>query len=259
MTRSWRRPFPWRSLFGWVLPLLLLGIWEILSRQGEAFAYAFVPSKEILRTLFELLANGQLLNNLAATMQTSLSGLVLGGSLGIMTGALMGSYPAIDKLVGPLYHSLRQVPLLGLIPLIGLWFGSGAFSKVLIVSLAAFYPLVLHTFEGIRQVDPRHLEVARVLRLPKWQAFTKLLWPSALPSILSGVAQALAFTWVSTIGVELLFIAGPGLGGLMQTAQAAARMDVVVVCVTSIALTGLAMNTLLSRLSSRWLSWRSVR
>ena len=247
------------ALQGAVLPLLLLLLWETASRQGTAYAYAFVPLAEIWRGLVELLSSGELLANLFATLRTMVTGLMIGSLLGLTVGALMGISRIIDLLIEPLYHTVRQIPLLGLIPLIGLWFGNGEFSKLLIVCLAAFYPMVLNTYEGIRNVDRKYLEVAQILKFTPWQLVTRVLLPGALPSVWTGLMHALAFAWISTVGSELLFVAGPGLGGLMQTAQAASRMDIVILCVASIGITGLLINAGFSRLGRHLLRWRATK
>jgi len=241
------------------LPIAVALIWEIMSRQGDAYAYTFVSLSQIAIGFSELVTSGELLVNLAATLQTTVIGLLIGGIAGLLVGGLMAVSPTADKLIGPLYHTLRQVPLLGLIPLIALWFGNGLSSKILIVSLAAFYPVVLNTYEGMRGVEKKLIEVSSVLKLNRLQLFLKVLLPAAMPSILTGVSQALAFAWISTVGTELLFSTGPGLGGLMQIAQEASRMDIVIIGVASIGLTGLLMNAGLSRLSQHLLRWRSVR
>jgi len=245
-----------QGLQGLWLPLLVLALWEFTSRQSAAYAYAFVPLLDIWHSLLGLLVSGELLTNLLATMRTAMVGLVIGGSLGLLVGGLMGVSRTVDKLIGPLYHAVRQVPLLGWIPLIGLWFGNGLLSKVLIVSLAAFYPMVLNTYEGVRNVEKRFIEVAQVLKFSRWQLFTRVQLPGALPSVITGVMHALAFSWISTVGSELLFGSGPGLGGLMQTAQAASKMDVVLVAVASIGVIGLIINVGFTRISRHLLRWR---
>jgi sulfonate transport system permease protein len=246
-------------LQGLLFPLLVIAIWEYLSHRSAAYAYAFVPIEEIWQSLLRLGTSGELFVNMTATLRTAATGLVIGSSVGVLVGVLMGVSRIVDTLVGPLYHAIRQVPLIGWIPLIGLWFGNGLFSKTLIVCLASFYPMVLNTYEGIRNVDKCHREVGRIFRLGHWQTFRHVLMPAALPFIVTGLMQALAFSWISTVGSELLFSAGPGLGGLMQTAQAASRMDVVVLCVACIGVMGFAMNHGLSHLSRRMLRWRNVR
>jgi len=246
-------------LQGAVLPLLLLVLWEFTSRHGTAYAYAFVPLEQLGRGLLELLQTGELLINLSATLRTMLVGLGIGSVLGLAVGGLMGVSRTVDLVIGPLYHTIRQVPLLGLIPLIGLWFGNGDFSKILIVTMAAFYPMVLNTHEGVRNVEKRYIEVATVLKFSRWQLFRRVLFPGALPSIWTGMMHALAFAWISTVGSELLFAAGPGLGGMMQNAQSISRMDIVVIGVASIGVTGLLLNAGFSRLRKHSLRWRAAR
>ncbi|URS59116.1 ABC transporter permease [Pseudomonas sp. Y39-6] len=246
-------------LRGFVLPALLIALWEYPSRQGASQAYAFVPLATISSGLRELLANGDLQISVLASLQRTCTGLAIGASLGVVVGALTALSRVADRLLGPLFHIMRQVPILGLIPLIALWFGSGEFAKVLIVSLAAFYPMTLNTHEGFNHVEKRYREVGRVFEFGRIQQFTQVLLPSALPSIATGLLHALAFAWVSSIGSELFLSTGTGLGNLMMNAEAGSRMEVVVIGVLCIGLLGYAMNQLFTRLSQHLLRWRDLR
>src|SRR5690606_32289773 len=107
----------------------------------------FVPLQTIGAALVELIDNGELLLSIGASLQRTCIGLLLGVLAGITLGAAMALSTVTNRLFSPLYHILRQVPILGLIPLIALWFGSGEGSKVLLIGLAAFYPMTLSTFE----------------------------------------------------------------------------------------------------------------
>lgn len=236
------------ALAGWILPLLFVGAWDLLSRHSVVNAYVFVPVSHIVSSLQELIASGDLWVNLRASLARTCLGLVIGIVAGITTGSLMATFRLFERLVGPLYNALRQVPILGLVPLIGLWFGSGEFSKVLMVVLAAFYPTVLNTYEGLRHVEKRYLEVGQMLTLTRRQTFIRILLPSALPSIFTGMSHALAFAWLSAMGAELLFNVGPGLGAVLSIAGNAGRMDTTIVCVVLIALLGYAMNSVFARL-----------
>lgn len=244
---------------GLVLPLLLLVAWESVSRQGGGHAYAFVPLADIWRGLLEVLSSGELQGSLLATLRTMLTGLLIGGSAGLAIGGLMAVSGVINIIVGPIYHALRQVPMLGLVPLFGLWFGTGDTAKYIIVSLAAFYPMVLNTYEGIRQVERKLIEVGTVYRLSQWQMTRRVLLPGALPSIWTGLMHALAFAWISTVGSELLFVSGAGLGTLMQNAQADSRLDIVIIGVASIGVTGLLLNQLFTRVRYHSLKGRIAR
>lgn len=241
---------------GWVLPLLLLAAWDWASSRGASGAYAVVPLAQIGAGLLEIIGNGELLTNLLASLLRTSQGLMFGVAAGTALGATMALSAWGERLIAPLFHSLRQVPMLAWIPLIALWFGNGESSKVLIIALAASYPMALNTFEGLRQVDARHLEVAQALVLTRRQRFVLVLLPSAMPSVCTGVLQAIAFAWVTAVGSELFLSAGPGLGNLMMNAEAGARMEIILLCVISIAALGYGMSLLFTRLSRYLLRWR---
>ncbi|TBU99377.1 ABC transporter permease [Stutzerimonas kirkiae] len=246
-------------LRGLLLPLLLVAAWEYLSRQSASHAYAFVPLSRIGTALGELLASGELWLSVSASLQRTCLGLLYGVLAGFVVGLAMARSRIAERLLAPLYHTLRQVPILGLIPLIALWFGSGEFSKVLLVSLAAFYPMVLNTFEGFSHVERRYLEVGHVHALTPLQRLVHVELPSALPSLSNGVLHALAFAWVSSVGCELFLATGMGLGNLMMNAETGSRMEIVVIAVLCVGLLGYAMNQLFSRLSRHLLRWRNLR
>lgn len=243
---------------GALLPLALLGAWQWASGQGAAAAYIFVSLGDLAHSLRDLVLTGELWEHLRASLGRTLAGLLLlGGSAGIVTGALMAQSPLADRLIGPLFHSIRQVPLLGLIPLLGLWVGNGDGAKLLVIAIAAFYPTVLNTYAGMRQVEGRLREVGQVLTLTRWQTLRQILLPGAMPAIVTGVTHALAFAWLACLGGELLFAAGPGMGSLLLNGEVSGRMDVVLLAVLVIALLAQAMNVAFARLARLLVKGRS--
>jgi len=245
-----------RILLGLIVPVLILLWWQAQSEQGGARALAFVPLQEIGATLASQLASGFLLNDALATLSRAVTGLLLGGLAGTALGVAMAMSRPLDRVVGPLYHAVRQVPLLGWLPLIGLWVGNGDEAKLLIVSLAAFYPTVLNSYEGVRAVERRYVEVADMFGFTAAQRFAHVLLPAALPLILTGVTQALAFAWIATIGTEILFGAHAGLGATMGVAQAQQRMDIILVAILAAASLGFTLNHLFARLRRHFLRWQ---
>lgn len=239
LVKSTFAPSGWRGL---VLPVVLLLVWQWASQQSEVTAFIFAPLPRIWETFLQLAASGELWANLKVSLLRTCTGLSLGIAIGTLVGTLMAVSRLADRLIGPLYHALRQVPILGLVPLIGLWFGGGDPSKLLVVTLAAFYPTLLNTYEGLRQADKRFLEVGSLLKFGRIRTFTQVLLPSALPSIVTGISQALAFSWLASMGAELLFTLGPGIGAMLLNGQTAGSMEIVIVCVMTIALIGYAMN-----------------
>lgn len=243
----------------WIVPLVLLAAWQWMSSRGGAHAYVFVPLQTLWATLASLIASGELPQHLLASLTVVLKGLAIGGLTGVAIGALMAGSRSAEALISPLFNAWRPVPTLGFIPLIALWFGNGDVAKLVLVSLAAAEPMILNTFQGLRSTEKRLIESAEVLTFSRWQLFVHVQLPSALPSMLTGVQHALGFAWIAGIGAELLFTIGPGLGGIMERAQMAARMDIVIVCVFCIGLVGLLINTLFRRIGSWLLRWRDVR
>ena len=247
------------DLRGLVLPVLALLAWDYAAHRDTVHAYVFVPLEQVGLSLWNSLLSGELLTSWVASLGRTGLGFLIGAFLGIATGAVMATSKLADAVLNPVYQTIRQVPLLGYIPLISLWFGNGEGSKIFIVALAAFYPTVLNTYEGLKGAEPKHLNVGRIFLASRWQTFRYISLPGALPGVFTGLMQAVAFAWLSSIGSELFFNPGPGLGNLMLNGQAAFRMDIVLLAVLLIGVTGYLTNGLLALIAKRSLRWRNVR
>ncbi|MGQ7935130.1 ABC transporter permease [Paraburkholderia sp. D1E] len=245
-----------RRARGFVLPLALLGLWQFAAYRDAVHQYAFVPIEQVASAAIELLRSGELFVDLGASLRRTTFGLGTGVIAGVAVGALTALSRSAEKLVHPLFQALRHVPLLGLIPLISLWCGTGEFAKVFIVFLAAFYPMVTSSFDGLRRIDRRYFELAQSYELTRAGWLRDVLIPGALPDVFAGILQAVPFAWITATSSELLFNAGAGVGNLMQTAQAGARVDVLLVCVIGVTVLAVAMGMLCERVAQRLLRWR---
>lgn len=243
-----------RVLLGLLVPALLLAWWALWSR--SASSTAFVPLSEVAGTFLLELRDGQLLGDSLATVSRALTGFTFGASAGVLFGVAMAMSRPIEAAIGPLFNALRQVPLLGWLPLIGLWLGNGDEAKLLMISLAAFYPSVLNAFAGVSGVEARYREVADVFGFDAGQRFVRVLLPAASPMILTGLSQSLAFAWIGTIGSELLLGTGSGLGATLATGQAQQRMDIVLVAIAATGALGFALNAALLRARRHILRWQ---
>ncbi len=246
-------------LLGCIVPLVLLLLWESQARRGGTHAYAFAPLGQIARSFVVMATDGSLLRQAVASLQRALSALVIGGGIGILVGTALGIWRPFERAATPLINTMRQVPILGWLPLIALWFGNGDGAKLLLVSLAAFYPTVLNTQKGLSGADRNLLEVGALYGFSRWQSLRRIAWPSALPLMFTGISQALAFAWIATIGVELLFSASAGLGTEMMAAQVAARTDIVIICIFCVGAMGFTMNQGFAALRRRALRWQPTR
>ncbi|MFU8926568.1 ABC transporter permease [Acinetobacter puyangensis] len=245
-----------RSLKGWLIPIILLLLWQYSSGKSASHAYAFVPLQQVWEAFISLLNNGELGYNTWGSLKKALLGLVLGSLAGISLGALLAYSKLLNAFISPLFNAIRQVPLLGLTPLIALWFGNGESAKIFIIALASFYPLVINTYQGLSQHESKYQELAAIYQFSTWREFRQIRLPQALPYILTGLNLAVPFTWITTTASELLFNAGAGLGNLMMKAEVNAEMDILLVCAITVTVLGVLMTTFIRLLSRALLKWR---
>ncbi|HZU64006.1 MAG TPA: ABC transporter permease subunit [Novosphingobium sp.] len=250
--------WPVRLAVGLVAPALLALWWQWQASLGGAHAAAFASLASLGGALGELIAQGTLLADTAATLLRALAGLALGASLGLGLGVALGVLPLLDRLLSPLLNALRQVPMVGWLPLVGLWLGTGDAAALVVIGLSAFFPAMLNAHAGIAQVEPRYLEVARVLGFSPVQRLRLVLLPAALPLLLTGLTQAAAFTWIAAIGTEILQGTGGGLGVTMQLAETQQRLDIILVAIALTAFLGFALNQAVVLLRRHLLRWQAA-
>lgn len=242
-----------RIAIGLVGPTLLILWWQ---SQTSAHIVTFAPPAAVGSALVELLRSGDLPRDAASTLARAFASLAIGAPLGVAFGIAMGIWKPVDRLFGPLLHALRQVPMIGWLPLMGLWFGMSEGTEMIVVSMSAFFPSMLNSHAGVVQVERRYLEVGDILRFTTLQRIRLILLPAAMPLVLTGITQALAFAWIATIGTELLTGAGSGLGVAMQLAQVQQRLDVMLVVITVTAALGFIINQLFRLVRQSVLRWQ---
>ena len=149
---------------------------------------------------------------------------------------------------------IRAIPFLAVVPLVIVWFGVGEGQKVFLVSLGVAFPIYINTTLGIRQIDPKLLELGRVQGLSTWQMIRRIILPGALPSILTGVRYSLATAWLALVVAETVG-AQSGLGFLAMDAREFLRTDVIVLTIVLYALIGVAADSIARLLERSLLAW----
>ena len=251
--RSLRIP---RALRGWVLPIGLIILWWAAVRFGWSTSPLLVPVSKVWATAVEQVRSGALFVALSASLWRDVAGFALGASAGLLFGTALGLSRLFEQLVGPTFHTIKQISLFAWIPLISVWFGLGDTAKVVFLSLAAFFPVVLNTFEGIRAVPADLLEVANVLKYSRRQVLLRVVLPSASPSIFAGIHLALIYAWLATLGAEYMLVSGKGIGNTLIDGRENFWMDLVIFGVIVVGLVGFTLNWIASRIESRLLAWR---
>ena len=254
-TRARRR----RRVPSWAVrslsPLALLVLWQVGSQTGVITERVLPAPRLILAAAGETYGDGSLLAALQVSTARVAIGFALGGSIGLVLGVLVGGSRILDHVVDPPLQMIRTIPFLGLIPLFIAWFGIGETPKIALVALGVSFPLYLNASGAIRQVDPKLLETAQVLRFSPWQRITVVVVPSALPQVLVGLRQSLGIAWLSLIVAEQVN-ADSGLGYIINNARDALRTDIVVFGLLLYALLGLTTDGIV-RVLERWaVRWR---
>jgi sulfonate transport system permease protein len=245
-----------RLVRGLTIPALLLLVWEIASRTEIVNPRILPPVEEVVARLIHELAGGELLLNLGASLARDLTGFAAGTTLGMAFGALIGLSRLADRLWGPSFNALKQIALVAWIPLISIWFGFGETAKIVFIALAAFIPVTLNTYEGVRGASDKLVEVGTALTFSRRQLFVRIFLPSALPSILTGVHLALIYSWLATVAAEYFMSVGPGIGGLIVAGRERFEMDLVMLGILVLGLTGYALNRTAAALEHRLVRWR---
>jgi NitT/TauT family transport system permease protein len=233
----------------------LLAFWEAGVRLGAVPEFFFPAPSTIVRTLIELTAAGILLPHLGATLARTAAGALLGCLPAAVLGLLMGWSPRVREALDPLVAALHPLPKIAVLPLLMVIFGIGESSRVIAVSIGAFFPMLLATAAGVRQISPQHFEVVRSYGGRPRQVLTKVVLPGALPVMLTGLRLALNVALLITIAVELV-TARVGLGHLIWMGWETMRTEHLYAGLVVIALLGVGVNALLGRLAARLVPWQ---
>ncbi|SEB71670.1 sulfonate transport system permease protein [Pseudomonas mohnii] len=239
-----------------VSPLLVLLAWALVAQSGRYSEQLLVPPAVVWDTFKDLLDSGELLEH----TRFSLSRLGLGFALGASGGLLFGIALALSKTVevycSPLFHTLRQIPSIALIPMFILAFGVEETFKILIVTKAVFFPVALATSEGIKAIPRNYFELGRIYRLPLRHLIFDIAFPAAAPPILTGIRIGLSRAWMVLVAAELL-AANSGLGQMIEMARQLMRIDIVMVGVVVIGLIGFVLDHGFRLLEKRLFRWKT--
>lgn len=240
---------------GLLLPLGILLVWYLVTALHLFSPYLLPSPGTTLNSLGTLCASGELPYHLAVSLKRVFSGFFLSAFAAIPLGILCGRSRAFESYCWPLLEFLRHVPPLACIPLIILWTGIGEASKLTIIFLASFFPLFLNTYSGIKNCDPKLLEVGRSLGFSESSLVRHIQLPAALEAIAVGLQLSLGYSWRALIGAELI-AASAGIGYLILDAEQMSRPDIVLVGMLCIGIIGSLIDSLFLKILNHMLPWR---
>ena len=243
-----------RGLLPWLAPVALVLIWEGFARFGGLPAHILPAPSKVVATAAKLIRNGELIPDLAISLMRAMAGFVIGGSIGFSLGIAVGFSRFAELLLDRSIQMLRAIPFLAVLPLVIVWLGIGEGAKIFLVSRGVMFPIYINTVLGIRQVDPKLVELGHVTGLSDGALIRRIILPGALPSILTGVRYALATAWLALVVAETI-AANSGIGFLAMDAREFLRTDVIVLAIVIYAGIGVIADSLARLLERRLLAW----
>lgn len=244
-------------LSGFVLVLALLLLWEASARLGWTHSTNWPPFSAVLRAASHGIISGELLAPLGGTLARMLAGFLAGGLLGIIAGLLLGASPVAARAFNPVVEVLRPIPIPAIVPPLILFLGVGDGLKIFVTAFGTFFPVLVNTFGGTRDIGQTLLQTAATFRLGRLATLCQVILPASLPAILSGLRVGLGLALVVTITAEMVAGAG-GLGYFIVETQYAMRPAEMYAAVLCLAAVGYLLNRGFLALEARLIAWHGA-
>jgi NitT/TauT family transport system permease protein len=238
---------------GWVTPLILPSPTRVAIRWW-AYLVPFEPYDPAAGSWPAWAISGELPHDALSSLWRIAVGFGVGAGLALPLGLFMGARPLVYELFNPLLQVLRPIPPIAYIPLAILWFGLGNPPAFFLISLGAFFPVLMNTIAGVRAVDAIYLRAARNLGAGEWTLFWRVMIPAAMPYILTGIRVGVGVAFIVVIVAEMIAV-NTGLGYRILEAREYFWSDKVIAGMVTIGLCGLGIDLGMSRLTGRLLRW----
>lgn len=256
---AWRRFEP--VLIGVASIVVLLAAWEALPRVVTLSAGTklfFTTPSQIAGALWTLFATGKIWAPLGVSASGFALGLLLGVAAGLPLGVLIGRSRTLNAMLDPFITAFNATPRLVFLPLVMLWFGLGLWSKVVIVFIGALFPILINTYEGVRNADRTLINVVRSFGASEWDVARLVVVPNAMPYIVAGLRLAIGRAVLGVVVAEF-FGAEQGVGVMMIRAAGRYQVDVVFSGLIVFAGLSLLMTGMVQILENRLSLWRPQR
>ncbi len=247
-----------RLILGGTSVVLALALWQALWSAGKISPLFFTGPSKVVTRFGEEWTQGRLKADMIYSGTNFAIGVGLAIGAGVVIGVIIGWYRRLGMIVEPFLTALYATPRVALVPLILIWFGIGIWSKVFIVFINAFFPVLINTIGGVRAIDADLVRTARVFRASDWQIFTTIVIPGSVPFILTGVRQAVALGLIGVVVGEM-FAGSEGIGYMTNYGGQTLSTDTVFLGVVIIAFAGVVLTWLAEQLERRFSRWRPER
>lgn len=235
--------------------IILLAIWQIIFTVSKFDSALFPSPFQAFQALTEMISNGILILHIKASMYRFAIGYISSVIAAVLLGLILGRLPKVFRYVNPILQLLRPISPMAWMPFIVLWFGIGDVPAIVIIFIAAFFPVLLSTVSAVGGIDTVYLKVSKNFGIRQPQMMWKVIFPAAFPQIANGIHLALGTAWVFLVAGEMTG-AQSGLGYLVIDARNNLRSDILFADIIVIGLIGLILDTILKAVERRILkSW----
>ncbi len=237
------------------VPVLLLALWQILSGSGLLLDVILPSPVKVVKGLIEIIRDGTLGVDLAVSGKRVLIGYLWGAGIALILGVFSGLNKVVERIVSPIINVIRQIPLYAWMPLIILWFGIGEVSKEIIIARGVLIPIYLNTVQGIKGVQAEYFELAQVLELKRAVFLRKIVLPSAISSIFTGLRLGAGNAWMAVVAAEML--GGlTGLGYALMKSREFLWSDKLIALMVVIGVIGVIIDVILRKIEESTLKWK---
>jgi ABC-type nitrate/sulfonate/bicarbonate transport system permease component len=246
----------YERVIGLVTPILLVVLWEVAAHFKWIDVRFFPPPSSIVHQVGVLIASGELLANTLASLRRLALGMLLGGVPALFLGLAMGVSRPLRAAIDPLVSATYPIPKSAILPLVLLIFGLGEMSKVVMVALGAFYPILINTVLGVVNLDKVYLDVGHNYRASRWQIFRTIALPGALPSIMAGIKLAMGMGLI-LIAISEMVAANDGIGYMIWNSWQVLTVDTMYVGLLVIAILGFVFSLALDEIERMLIPWKT--
>jgi len=234
---------------------VFLGIWQVGAMNTDPVLFTS-PAKVAVAAV-DMIRSGELWAGLAPSLLVLVMGLTLAIIFGTLLGLMLARFRVLDVGLTVYITFLYSIPSVALVPLIVLWAGYETTAKVIILFLFAFFPMVINTYQGVKSVDPKLLEVGRAFRCSERQLWTNIVLPGALPFIVTGIRLAVGRGMIGMVLADL-YTAISGIGYLIVRAASTFQVDKMFVPIVTLGLLGVTLTALLRFVEMRVAPWTAA-
>ncbi len=238
-----------------IVPVVAIALWEALARAGVINPMILPSPSRVLLRWIDYLKSGELPADAASSLYRVAMGFLMGTGLAVPIGLAMGASRSVYAYLNPLVQVLRPIPPIAFVPLAILWFGLGNPPAFFLISLGAFFPVLMNTIAGVRSVDDIYVRAARNLGAGRSALFFRIMIPAAMPHILTGIRVGFGVAFIVVIVAEMIAV-NDGLGYRILEAREYFWSDKIIAGMITIGLLGLAIDFGLARISDHLLRWR---